>query len=135
MLPTKGDYVLLMLEDPIGCGNCPFNDPYNDCCKASKKSYGNKNNIKDRKPDFCPLKPIYTDETVAIPQGLVMYTMRDPIDCNNCMLNDFWGHCCRITGIQYTYEELHSGHRIDSCPMKNLYRNDYGSYDVGEKDS
>ena len=128
--PTKGDYVLLVFKAPRGCGDCPLNDFYNDCCKASKKSYGNSKTVQDSRPDFCPLRDMYSDDTLALQSGLVMYPMKDPGDCNSCLVNDFWGHKCRVTNIQYTYEELHSGHRMKSCPMMDLYRHQFGSYKV-----
>ena len=127
--PTKGDYVLLVFKTPIGCGVCPLNDPYNECCKASKKAYL-PNTVKDRRPDFCPLKEMYSNESLTLPQGLCMYPMKDPGDCNSCLVNDFWGHCCRVTGTTYTYEQLHSGRRLSNCPMMDLYRDQAGSFKV-----
>ena len=128
--PTKGEYVMLVFKAPKGCGDCPLNDFYNDCCKASKKSYGNSKIVQDRRPDFCPLRDIYTDDTVVFPTGMVVHYMKDPGDCNSCLVNDFWGHRCRVTGNTYTYEELHSGHRMAICPMMDLYRDGRGSFKV-----
>ena len=107
-----------------------MNDIYNDCCKAAKKSYGNSRVVKDRRPDFCPLRELYANDSTTYPTGMAMYPMKDPIDCNSCLVNDFWGHKCKVTGHQYTYEELHSGHRLDSCPMRNLYRDKFGSFKI-----
>lgn len=125
----KGDHVLLVFSMPTSCSDCPLNDPYNECCKASKTAY-NASTLGNSRPDFCPLKSMFSNEQIMVPSGMCMHIMKDPKCCNSCLVNDFWGHCCRVTKSQYTYEQYNGNQRLPDCPIMDLYRDQEGSFKV-----
>ena len=124
--PTKGDYNILIFKTPTSCNGCPFLDEYNEYCKADRRHLDKM--IKNERPPFCPLKEIYSDPGIVIPEGMCMYPVYDPGNCFNCPINDPWNHCCKVTHTVYTYEQLHGETRLPDCPMQDLYRDPKSGY-------
>lgn len=133
-ISDKSDYVLLIVDTPKGCGDCVLNDTYNECCKGAKRRYGNSKILKDKRPDFCPLNDIYWDENIAvIPKGKSYFAMIDPKNCNACLVNDIWSHVCKVTGHHYSVGQLNNGRKLGPCPMYELVKNRYGSYEIDQR--